>query len=91
MSARRTSGNGSVNGNAVDLSTLRIIDSCMLFDACTGKFHTINSSAVFIFDELQGDASHADLIKNYMEEFDVNQATAERDVELFLNDLDVIR
>jgi hypothetical protein len=26
-----------------------------------------------------------------MEEFDVNQATAERDVELFLNDLDVIR
>jgi hypothetical protein len=36
-------------------------------------------------------ASHADLIKNYMEEFDVSQATAERDVELFLNDLDVIR
>ena len=52
MSAEARNGNGSVNGNAVDLSTLRIIDSCMLFDACTGKLHTINSSAVFIFDEL---------------------------------------
>lgn len=90
MSAKHTNAR-KVDGDAVDLSNLRIINDCMIFDVCTGKFHTINSSAVFIFQDLQAGISQPDLIEDYMSKFKVNQPTAKRDVELFLNDLNVIR
>ncbi len=82
----------AVNGHptaAVGLTNLKIIRNRFVFDTQTGKFHRISETAAFLLIELQRQTPVADLVMRYAERYAVPHPIAERDLELFLNDLAV--
>ena len=91
MSARRTRKNGVDSGNAVHLSNLKIINGCIAFDICSGKFHRVSETAAFVIGELQRQTSIAAIVATYSQRYQTSPAVAARDIELFLNDMSVIR
>ncbi len=78
-------------GNAVHLSNLKIINGCLAFDICSGKFHRISESAAFVIGELKRQTPFAALITSYSQCYGISPSIAARDIEFFLNDLSVIR
>jgi hypothetical protein len=75
-----------VNKNA--LGHLRIINHNYLFDTHFGLFWKISETSAFIIDELKRhNPSIAALSASYAKHFKMTQGMAERDVELFLNDM----
>lgn len=80
-----------VNSEAVDLSNLRVIDGCLIFDMNSGKFQSINESAAYLLNHVKGGTPLNRLATVMQKHYDISRSTAERDVELFLNDLNVIR
>jgi hypothetical protein len=91
MSAGRVRKN-EVNGvAAVHLSNLQIVGGCLAFDVCSGKFHRVNESAAFVIDELKRRTPVGELVASYSRRYGISQALAARDVELFLNDMAVVR
>jgi hypothetical protein len=78
-------------GNAVHLSNLRIVNGCLAFDVCSGKFHRISESAAFVIGELKRQTPLAALIASYSQCYGISPDIAARDIEFFLNDLSVVR
>ncbi|MGO9171571.1 MAG: PqqD family protein [Rhodomicrobium sp.] len=70
-----------------DLSSLRILLSRFVFDERRGTFHRVSETAAFIMSELKSGRSHSELNEIYAQRYGVPRATAERDLELLLNDL----
>jgi hypothetical protein len=91
MSANRTRKNGVNGGNAVHLSNLKIVNGCLAFDVCSGKFHRISESAAFVISELKRQTPRGALITSYSQRYEISPAIAARDIELFLNDMSVTR
>jgi hypothetical protein len=91
MSAHRSNGTrGKVNGQPVHLSNLKIINGCLLFDVCSGKFHRISETAAFVLDELKKQTPISKIIVVYAQRYEIPQAVAARDIELFMNDISVM-
>ena len=74
-----------------DLSNLKILQGRFVFDVSTGTFHRVSETAAFILGELRRKVPIAELVRHYSERYEISQAVAERDIELFLNDLSVAR
>lgn len=74
-------------GRTVNLGNLRIINDRFVLDVCSGTFHRLSETAAFILAELQRQTPLAVLVSAYAKRYDISPAIAERDVELFLNDL----
>jgi hypothetical protein len=91
MSANRIRKEEMNGGNAVHLSNLKIVNGCLAFDVCSGKFHRVSESAAFVIGELKRQTPFGALIKSYSQCYGVSPAVAARDIELFLNDISVIR
>jgi len=91
MSANRTPKEGMNGGNAVHLSNLTIVNGCLAFDVCSGKFHRISESAAFVIGELKRKTPFGALITSYSQCFGISPAIAARDIEFFMNDLSVVR
>ena len=91
MSANRTRKNRVDGGDAVHLSNLKIINGCIVFDVCSGKFHRISESAAFVISELKRQTPFGALITSYSQRYEISPAIAARDIELFLNDTSVTR
>jgi hypothetical protein len=91
MSADRARKNEMNGGNAVHLSNLKIVNGCLAFDVCSGKFHRISESAAFVIGELKRQTPVGAIIDSYSQCYGISPAIAARDIELFLNDLSVVR
>jgi len=91
MSANRIRKEEVNGGNAVHLSNLKIVNGCLAFDVCSGKFHRISESAAFVIGELKRQTPPAPLITSYSQCFGISPAIAARDIELFMNDISVVR
>ncbi|MEZ5822480.1 MAG: PqqD family protein [Xanthobacteraceae bacterium] len=91
MSADRARKEGMNGGNAVHLSNLKIINGCIAFDICSGKFHRVSESAAFVISELKRQTPLGKLVSSYSRRYQISPSVAARDVELFLNDISVIR
>ena len=91
MSANRTRKNGVDSGNAVHLSNLKIINGCIIFDVRSGKFHRVSETAAFVISELKQQTPIAAIIAAYSQRYERSPAIAARDIELFLNDMSVMR
>ena len=91
MSANRARKNGMNGGNAVHLSNLKIINGCLAFDVCSGKFHRISESAAFVIGELKRQTPFGAIITSYSKCYGISPSIAARDIEFFMNDLSVIR
>ena len=48
---------------------------------------TLNEVCSFIWKQLEKDATKEDILNNLLDEYDVDKATAERDVDEFINKL----
>jgi len=73
-----------------DLSSLRILRDQFVFDDRTGTFHRATESAAYILSELKRRTPISLISAQYAERYQVGQAIADRDVELFLNDLSIV-
>lgn len=91
MSANRTPKNGVDSGNAVHLSNLKIINGCIALDVRSGKFHRVSETAAFVISELKQQTPIAAIIAAYSQRYETSPAIAARDIELFLNDMSVMR
>ena len=91
MSDNRKRKNEMNGGNAVHLSNLKIVNGCLAFDVCSGKFHRISESAAFVIGELKRQTPFGVLISSYSQRFKIPRAVAARDIDLFLNDISVVR
>ena len=91
MSANRARKNGMNGGNAVHLSNLKIVNGCLVFDVCSGKFHRVSETAAFVISELKQQAPIAGIVSAYSQRYKISPAIAARDIELFLNDMSVTR
>jgi Coenzyme PQQ synthesis protein D (PqqD) len=74
-----------------DLSNLKILHDRFVFDVISGTFHRVSETAAFILDELKLKIPIAELVTHYSDRYRISRAVAERDVELFLNDLSLAR
>ena len=91
MSANRTRKNGVNGRNAVHLSNLKIVNGCIVFDVCSGKFHRVSETAAFIISALKQQIPVPSIIATYSQRYEISPTIAARDIELFLNDMSVIR
>jgi hypothetical protein len=91
MSANRARKNGVNGGNAVHLSNLKIVNGCLVFDVCSGKFHRVSETAAFVISELKQQTPIAAIVSAYSQRYKISLAIAARDIELFLNDMSVTR
>ena len=91
MSANRIRKEEVNGGNAVHLSNLKIVNGCLAFDVCSGKFHRISESAAFVIGELKRQTPFGALITSYSQCFGISPDIAARDIELFMNDISVVR
>jgi hypothetical protein len=91
MSANRAHKNEMNGGNAVHLSNLKIVNGCLLFDVCSGKFHRVSETAAFIISELKQQTPIPSITAAYSQRYKISPTIAARDIELFLNDMSVVR
>ena len=91
MSANRARKNGVNGGNAVHLSNLKIVNGCLVFDVCSGKFHRVSETAAFVISELKQQTPIAGIVSAHSQRYKISPAIAARDIELFLNDMSVTR
>jgi hypothetical protein len=89
MSAQRARKERMNGGNAVHLSNLKIVNGCLAFDVCSGKFHRVSESAAFVIGELKRQTPPGELISSYSRRYGITPANAARDIELFMNDISV--
>ncbi|WP_370879977.1 PqqD family protein [Labrys monachus] len=73
-----------------DFSHVLIIKNRFIFDTITGKFHRASETASFILSQLKVNAPINEIVVRYTERYGVGRAIAERDVELFLNDMSMV-
>ncbi len=63
---------------------LALSENGFLFDARTGNTFSLNRTGTFLLRQLIDGAAPAGLSESLTEEFEIDQATASRDVEQFL-------
>ena len=83
-------GSSKVGGNSVHLSNLRVINGCVLFDVCSGKFHRVSETAAYVINELKHETPLSQIVNAYSKRFDISPLIAARDIELFMNVIQVI-
>jgi Coenzyme PQQ synthesis protein D (PqqD) len=79
--------NGRTPAHIADLGNLRIVNGSFVFDVCSGCFHRVSESAAYILAELKRRTPVTALVAAYAQRYGITAAIAERDVNLFLNDL----
>jgi hypothetical protein len=62
-------------------------DGILLLDMKADKIHQLNATAGFIWRHCDGVASAADIAASVAREYDVEEGTAARDVEMALSEL----
>ena len=78
MSANRARKNGVNGGNAVHLSNLKIVNGCLVFDVCSGKFHRVSETAAFVISELKQQTPIAGIVSAYSQRYKISPAIAAR-------------
>lgn len=68
-------------------SELTISESGFLFDHSTGLTYTLNPTGQFIFRKIQDKQNARNILSLVMEEFDVNEETAHKDLDDFVRQL----
>jgi len=69
------------------LDSIRIIHGRFVFDERRGSFHRVSESAAFVLGQLRQGAHVHTIISDYARHYDISTTIAQRDVELFVNDL----
>lgn len=70
---------------------LAISDSGFLFLPNTGETFTLNETGKFIFHLLEENASTAEIKNKITEEFDIDAASAEKDLDDFIHHLSSLK
>lgn len=73
--------------NIKKLKGLMINDEGFAFDPVTGNTYSINSSGLLIVNAVKAGASIDQVLDSVMSMFDVDRQTADRDLEVFINEL----
>ncbi|MBT3300223.1 MAG: PqqD family protein [Candidatus Marinimicrobia bacterium] len=68
-------------------SELTISESGFLFDHSTGLTYTLNPTGQFIFRKIQDKKNARDILHFLMDDFDVNEETAHKDLDDFVRQL----
>ncbi|MBT3500996.1 MAG: PqqD family protein [Candidatus Marinimicrobia bacterium] len=68
-------------------SELTISESGFLFDHATGLTYTLNSTGQFIFRNIQDKQNARSILSLVMNEFEVNEDTAHKDLDDFIRQL----
>jgi len=68
-------------------SELTISESGFLFDHSTGLTYTLNSTGQFIFRKIQDKQNAMHILNFVMQEFDVSEETAHKDLDDFVRQL----
>ncbi|WP_456383295.1 HPr-rel-A system PqqD family peptide chaperone [Persephonella sp.] len=69
------------------LSQLAINDEGFVFDPLTGESFTVNQTGLFILKELKEGKSQEEIVQDLVENFEVSQEEAERDLVDFIEKL----
>jgi len=69
------------------LKSLMINDEGFAFDPRTGNTYTMNATGLLIVNSLKTGASSGQIVKRLAEQFEVDEQTADRDLEAFLTAL----
>lgn len=62
-------------------------DSGFLFDHSSGQTYTLNATGQFLFRQIEQGIEEENLMKNLLLEFDIDEATAKRDLDDFFRQL----
>ena len=66
------------------MRTDRLGDTVVLIDTSSGLAHHLNETAAVVWDACDGSASIDELVQRMMAKFDIDAATARRDVAMIL-------
>jgi PqqD family protein of HPr-rel-A system len=69
------------------LHRVAISDEGFIFDPETGNSYTVNSTGLFIIEKLKEGKSEEEILKLLLQEFDVSEEEARRDLIDFLEQL----
>ncbi len=71
------------------LNRLAISEEGFIFDPETGDTYTVNSTGLFILNLLKQGKSENEILEKLIEEFDVNEEEAKRDLLDFLEQIKI--
>lgn len=77
--------------NVDKLRNLMINDEGFAFDPRSGNTFNINATGLLVINSLKAGASGGQIIEQLIESFDVDERTADRDLEVFCNSLERLR
>ncbi len=63
-------------------------EDAVLLDADAGTYYTLNEVAASIWDKIDGKRAIGEIVELMLEEYDVERATLERDIEGLVADLE---
>lgn len=69
------------------LKSLMINDEGFAFDPRSGNTFNINATGLLVVNCIKAGASHGQIIEQLVGQFEVDEQTADRDLEAFLNNL----
>ncbi len=69
------------------LKSLMINDEGFAFDPRTGNTYNINATGLLVVNCIKAGASFDQILEQLAGQFDVDEQTADRDLEAFLNEL----
>jgi hypothetical protein len=72
---------------ATHLKELMINDEGFAFDPRSGHTYNINATGLLVVNALKAGASHDEIIEQIVEFHEVDKQTADRDLEVFLREL----
>ena len=78
------------NEQQINIDTIKhlaISDSGFVFDPTIGKSYTVNESALWVLKQIQQSNDIDAIERNIIEEFDVSEKQAERDLSEFFEQL----
>lgn len=76
-----------IHRNDKNIAYRVIDDEAVIVNVNKSTFHTLNDLATFIWNSIDGKTTTKDIIRNVINEFQVNEAVAEKDTLEFINEL----
>ncbi len=73
--------------NTEKLNGLMINNEGFAFDPCSGHTYTLNATGLFAANCLKAGASAEQVVEQMIEQFEVDEQAAGRDLDAFLNEL----
>ena len=70
-------------------SNIALSETGFVFNPSTGESFTLNPSGMEIFDMLRQETSKEDILKSFLEKYDIEHDLAEKDLEDFIHLLEI--